>query len=203
VRLKPGVVATLDGKPVDTAELLPDSPKGQLILGDFTLAVHASGGRLAIRLRDKNCKLRRDFTALNWFPIDSSYRVTARFVSYNPPKSIKTQNLAGDTAKLVSPGFVMFSLGSSEYRLEAVLNDPHKANLFLVFRDFTSGAETYPAARFLDTDPPSSGSVILDFNKTYNPPCAYNPFTTCPLPPATNRLRVRIEAGEKKYAGPH
>ena len=203
VRLKPGVAAMLDGKPVETAEIIPDSPKGQLVLGDLTFAVHASGGRLAVRLRDKNCRLRRDFTGLNWFPVDDAYRVTARFVPYDPAKSVEMQNLAGDIVKLVSPGFVTFSLGGSEYRLEAVLDDPHKANLFLVFRDLTSGADTYPAARFLDTDPPSGGSVVLDFNKAYNPPCAYNPFTTCPLPPAANRLRVRIEAGEKKYTGPH
>jgi uncharacterized protein (DUF1684 family) len=202
VRLKPGVAATLNGKPAETGEILPDSPKGQLVLGDLTLAVHASGGRLALRLRDKNCRLRRDFIGLNWFPIDESYRVTARFVPYDPPKSVEMQNLAGDTVKLVSPGFVTFSLGGSEYRLEAVLDDPHKANLFLVFRDLTSGAETYPAARFVDTDPPGGGSVVLDFNKAYNPPCAYNPFTTCPLPPTANRLRLRIEAGEKKYVGP-
>jgi uncharacterized protein (DUF1684 family) len=203
VRLKPGVAATLNGKPVETAEIIPDSPKGQLVLGDLTLAVHASGGRLAIRLRDKNCRLRRDFTGLKWFPVDDSYRVTARFVPYDPPKSVEMQNLAGDTVKLVSPGFVTFSLGGSDYRLEAVLDDPDKTNLFLVFRDLTSAADTYPAARFLDTDPPNGGSVVLDFNKAYNPPCAYNPFTTCPLPPASNRLHVRIEAGEKKYAGPY
>ncbi|MGH9747449.1 MAG: DUF1684 domain-containing protein [Candidatus Acidiferrales bacterium] len=203
VRLEPGVAATLDGNPVETVELVPDSPKGQLALGDFTLAVHASGSRYAIRLRDRNCRLRHEFTGLKWFPIDESYRLTARFTPYDPPKIVEAQNLAGDTVKLTSPGYVTFSLGGSEYRLEAALDDPHKANLFFVFRDLTSRSETYPAARFLDTDAPNAGTVVLDFNKAYNPPCAYNPYTTCPLPPAANRLRTRIEAGEKKYAGPH
>jgi hypothetical protein len=202
-RLKPGVAATLDGKPIETAELLPDSAKGQLVLGDLTLAVHASGSRVAIRLRDKNCRLRSEFTGLTWFPVDESYRVTARFTPYDPPKKIEMQNLAGDTVMLTSPGFVTFSLGGAEFCLEAVLDDPQKGNLFLVFRDLTSSSETYPAARFLDTDPPNGGAVVLDFNKAYNPPCAYNPYTTCPLPPLANRLRTHIEAGEKKYLGPH
>jgi uncharacterized protein (DUF1684 family) len=203
VHLLPGVAATLGGKPVVNAELLPDSPQGQLVVGDLTLLVHASGGRFAIRVKDPNCRVRREFTSLHWFPIDESYRVIARFVPYDPPMKVEMQNLAGDTVGLTSPGYVTFSLRGMEYRLEAVLDDPHKPNLFLVFRDLTSNAETYPAARFLDTDPPKDGAVVLDFNKAYNPPCAYNPYTTCPLPPAANRLRTRIEAGEKKYNASH
>jgi uncharacterized protein len=203
VHLQPGVAATLDGRPVVTAELVPDSTQGQLVVGDLTLLVHASGGRFAIRVKDQNCRVRREFTGLRWFPVEESYRVTARFVPYDPPMNVEMQNLAGDTVKLTSPGYVTFSLSGAEYRLEAVLDDPHKPNLFLVFRDLTSDTETYPAARFLDTDPPKDGAVVLDFNKAYNPPCAYNPFTTCPLPPAANRLRTRIAAGEKKYNASH
>jgi len=201
--LKPDVAALLDGKPIETVELLPDSQQGRLVLGDLSLTIHRSGDRLAVRLRDKNCKLLREFVGLSWFPIDESYRVTARFTPNDPPKAIETQNLAGDTVKLTSPGFVTFTLGGAEYRLKAVLHDPNKANLFLIFRDLTSRNETYPAARFLDTDAPKDGVVVLDFNEAYNPPCAYNPFTTCPLPPQSNRLPVRIAAGEKKYLGPH
>ena len=207
VHVKPGVAATLEGKPVETSEMppdsAPDSKKVQLVLGDITLQVHASGGRFAIRVRDKKCRLRREFTGLRWFAVDESYRVTARFTPYDPPKNVELQNLAGDTVKLTSPGYVEFSLHGAAFRLEAFLDDPHKANLFLVFRDLTSSAETYPAARFLDTDAPVDGSVVLDFNKSYNPPCAYNPYTTCPVPPIANRLRTRIEAGEKRYTGPH
>ena len=208
LHLNPGVVATLDGKSATATsepfpELLPDSPKAQLALGDFTLLVHKSGDRFAIRVKDKNCKLRRDFTGLHWFPINESYRVIARFTPYDPPKNVEMQNLAGDTVKLTSPGYVTFSLNGADFRLEAVLDDPQKANLFLVFRDLTSNTETYPAARFLDTEAPKDGIVVLDFNKAYNPPCAYNPYTTCPVPPESNRLHTRIEAGEKKYNAAH
>ena len=71
--------------------------------------------------------------------------------------------------------------------------------LFYIFRDLTTGKETYPAGRFLYSDGPKDGHVVLDFNKAYNPPCAFTEFATCPLPPKENRLAVRIEAGEKKY----
>jgi uncharacterized protein len=80
-----------------------------------------------------------------------------------------------------------------------VLDDPGSKDLFFVFRDLTAGKETYGAGRFLDTAPPQDGKVVLDFNKAYNPPCAFTPYATCPLPPAENKLAVRIEAGEKKY----
>jgi uncharacterized protein (DUF1684 family) len=92
---------------------------------------------------------------------------------------------------------VTFSLGGKEYRLDA--EDNGDGTLFIVFRDLTSKTETYQASRFLDTDAPKDGSVELDFNKAYNPPCAYNPYTTCPLPSPGNRLQVEIPAGEKRY----
>ncbi|HWF04437.1 MAG TPA: DUF1684 domain-containing protein, partial [Candidatus Angelobacter sp.] len=94
-------------------------------------------------------------------------------------------------------GYVTFSLGGKEYKLDT--NNDATGNLFIVFRDLTSKTETYQAARFIDTNPPKDGKVDLDFNKAYNPPCAYNPYTTCPLPSAGNRLPVEIPAGEKRY----
>ena len=206
--IKPGVVATMNGKPVDTAELLPDSRLGhtrpsdaRLVLGSLTLWVHASGDRYTIRLRDPNSALRRDFHGLTWFSIDESYRVVARFVAYDQPKQVPIQNLAGDSLELPISGYVIFSLHGQELRLDA---QPDKdGGLTFVIRDLTSGKETYAAARFLDTDAPKDGKVILDFNEAYNPPCAYNPYTTCPLPPPGNRLRTRIEAGEKMYRRDH
>jgi len=206
VRLIPGVEAYFAGQRVAAGaaiELVANAPDSQITLGGLTLAVHSSGDRLSIRLRDMNCRLLHEFTSLRWFPWDARYRVTARFTPYNPPKAVEAQNLAGDIVKLTSPGFVTFKLAGAEYRLEAALDDPQKPNLIFVFRDLTSRDETYAAARFLDADPPKGGAVLLDFNKAYNPPCAYNPYTTCPLPPPANRLQVRIPAGEKKYLGPH
>jgi len=195
----------LDGKPVhgDVA-MLPDSDdKGPSVLtiGDLTLLVHASGARLGIRLKDKDSRLRREFAGLSWFPVDESYRVTAQYLPYASPKEVQIPNILGDVDKMSSPGEVVFTLQGKQLRMEAVQDDPN--SLWFIFRDMTSGKETYGAARFLYSALPANGKVVLDFNEAYNPPCAFNPYTTCPLPPLENRLPVRIEAGEKKYSHGH
>ena len=199
VTISPGVQIKMKGQTVQSAAILPDS-EDRLALGDLSLLVHKSGERYAVRVKDKNSKLRKNFAGVSWFPIDEHYRVTAKFVPYDPPHELEIQNLAGDTLKIPSPGYAEFTLAGEQYRLEAIA----QANgLNFIFRDLTSGKETYPAARFLDTPAPTNGQLILDFNEAYNPPCAYNPYTTCPLPPPQNRLRIRIAAGEMMYKGTH
>jgi uncharacterized protein len=195
--IQPGVVATMNGKRIETAALRADTPD-QIALGDLKLLVHASGDRYAIRLKDKNSTLRKNFAGLRWFPVDESYRVTGRFVPYDKPKTAVVQNIMGDTGTIAIPGYVAFMLHGQQLRLDA---EQDGSDISFVFRDLTSAKETYGAARFLDTTLGSGGQVILDFNEAYNPPCAYNPFTTCPLPLPQNRLRVRIPAGEMKYPG--
>jgi uncharacterized protein (DUF1684 family) len=199
--INPGVIVTLNGKPVQTAELRPDSKQDRLVLGDLTLYVHASGDRLAIRMKDKNSKIRKEFTSLKWFPIDETYHVVARFAPYSPPKQLHSQNVLGDPIKMDIIGYLDFSLHGRQFRFEVEPNS--KGGFFIVFRDLTAGKETYPASRFIDTEPPKDGpngkNVDLDFNEAYNPPCAYNPYTTCPLPLPGNRLKIAIPAGEKLY----
>lgn len=195
VHVKPGINATMRGAKVTTAEMKPDSDD-RLVMGDLTLYVHASGERYAIRLKDKNSMLRRDFTGLHWFPVDPAYRVVGHFVPYAKPKTEMIENVMGDVDQEQIPGYVEFTLKGQKLRLESALDG---ADFEFVFRDLTSGHETYGAARFLDTVLGKDGSVVMDFNEAYNPPCAYNPYTTCPLPPPQNRLAVRIEAGEKSY----
>ena len=197
VHVNPGVPITLNGKPVETAELVPDSKQHRLVLGDLSLYVHASGERFAIRLKDKNSKLRREFTGLHWYPVNVTYRVTAKYVPYPSPRRVAIETVLGDREHLTLAGYAAFLLNGQEYRLEAEQDE--SGNLFIVFRDLTSARDTYQAARFLDTDPPKDGTVVLDFNEAYNPPCAYNPYTTCPLPAPGNRLRLEIPAGEKRY----
>lgn len=197
VHVNPGVSITMDGKAVEEAELPPDSTQHRLVIGSLVLYVHASGERFAIRMKDKNSRLRREFAGLHWYPVNEAYRFQARYVPYDPPRPVAIQNMIGDTDKISIVGYVSFQLNGQEYRLDAEKDD--SGNLFIVFRDLTSSKDTYPAARFLDTDPPMNGSVEVDFNKAYNPPCAYNPYTTCPLPSPGNRLRVEIPAGEKRY----
>jgi hypothetical protein len=200
VHVSPGVALLLKGKAADGAQLQSDADDAVpdvLTIGDLTLFVHASGERYGIRVKDKNSKIRKEFTGTQWYPIDEAYRVMGRYVTYDSPKGAEVPNILGDTEKVSFAGYVTFSLRGQEYRLDAEV--VKSGGLFIVFRDLTSGKETYPAARFLDTEPPKDGSVLLDFNQTRNPPCAYNPYTTCPLPSPGNRLRVEIPAGEKIY----
>src|SRR5436190_954580 len=125
----------------------------------------------------------------------------ARFEPYEPAHRLKIVNILGMEEDAVSPGAVLFTRDGREWRLDTVLESPGDKELFIMFADETSGRETYGAGRFLYIPLPEGGRAPLDFNKAYNPPCALNDFATCPLPPPQNRLKLRVEAGEKKYAG--
>jgi uncharacterized protein len=187
------VASRFDG---GTRELRPDTddfvPSGRL-----RLYLIERGGRMGIRLKDPQSSYLREFHGIDYFPPREGYRVVARFVP--DPKKVPITNILGQTEPEDSPGYVVFQLQGREYRLRPVIDDPSSPDLFFIFRDLTSEHETYGAGRFLDTPPPQNGQVVLDFNKAYNPPCAFTPYATCPLPPKENRLPVRIEAGEKKY----
>ena len=201
VKAAEGVTFQLDGKTLTTAELKSDvpGPADRLSLGsDLQFWVHNSGDRLSIRLRDQKSALRTDFAGLSWFPIDPAYKVEATYSPFDKPKMVDVASLVGDTDKTPIPGIVTFRLNGQEYKLEPFA-EPGDAQFWFVFRDLTSQKETYPAARFLYAPAPVNGKMILDFNKAVNPPCAYNPYTTCPLPTEQNRLRTRIEAGEMRY----
>ena len=197
VRLEPGVQVTLlDGRPFPGGEIKGDgegSPD-RLMLGDVQVWVHQSGDRLAIRVRDRNSPLRKSFTGMKWFPIDPAYRVEATFTAYPSPKAFQVPNLLGDIDRMTAPGRVTFTLQGKEHRMTAFEDE---GELWFVFRDVTSGETTYPAARFLYTPLPKDGKVVLDFNRAENPPCAFNPYATCPLPPPENRLTVAVAAGEQ------
>ena len=193
-----GVTFELNGKPVTKMELKSDvpGPADRLMLGtDLQFWVHNSGQRLSIRLRDQNSVLRKEFTGLTWFPIDPAYRVEATYTPFDQPQIVDVASLVGDSDKTPIPGLVKFTLKGQDYALEPFA-EPDDPQFWFVFRDLTSQKETYPAARFLYAPAPVNGKMILDFNKAVNPPCAYNPYTTCPLPTEQNRLRTRIEAGE-------
>ena len=196
-RAEPGVEVLQHGEKVHTASLGVGAASDALRIGRLSLWVHTSGQRFALRLRDPDYPLRKTFTGLRWFPIDAAYRVEARFEPYERPKSVTMLNILGDLERFQSPGQVVFELHGQTVRLEPVVGGPNE--LFFVFRDATSGRQTYGAARFLHAPLPRDGRLVLDFNTAYNPPCAYNPFTTCPLPTRQNRLRLRIEAGELAY----
>jgi uncharacterized protein len=201
LRLEPGVEATIEGKPVTgEVELKPDTsgePDVVALGARLQMFVIQRGDRYGIRMKDLESQLRKDFKGLKWFPISERWRVTARFEAYTPPKSIEIPNILGQVESMQCPGAAVFSVDGHELRLEPVVEDPNDPSLFFIFRDGTTGKETYPAGRFLYTEMPKDGQVVLDFNKAYSPPCAFTPFATCPLSPPQNRLAVRVEAGEQ------
>jgi uncharacterized protein len=165
-------------------------------IGELVMTIIERGDKIGVRLRDPNAETRRDFTGCKWFAADAAWRVRGKWVDYAKPKKIAITNILGMTDQEDSPGYAEFTLKGQSIRLEPVSED---GGLFFIFKDATSGKTTYGAGRFLDTDLPKSGELELDFNKAYNPPCAFTAFATCPLPPKQNVLTAAIEAGEKKY----
>lgn len=201
VRFAEGVEGSVDGTPMKAAQLHADSSgKAEVVsLGPLRMHVIERGGRLAIRLKDMNAAARRAFTGLNWFPVDEGFKVRARFVSYPELRPLLVPNVLGQVEKMPSPGYAVFEMGGREHRLEGVFEEPGATELFFIFKDKTSGQETYPAGRFVYSSLPRDGSLLLDFNKAYNPPCAFTEYATCPLPPKQNWLETRIAAGELRH----
>ena len=182
--------------PIDLRDDTTPAPD-ELAIGDVRLVVHPSGDTRSIRVRDPNGTEAKGFLGFTWFPIDTKYRVTGRFIADDKPGKAKVLNTYGDVDEYATEGVVEFSLDGQTLRLRPFTTRPKR--FYFVFRDASSGHETYEAARFLYADLADDGTAVLDFNQAYNPPCAFNPFTTCPIPLAENRLTVKILAGEKAY----
>lgn len=209
-----GVPITADGSPLHgEVRLNPDGPGGGTKLGydqgKGQITAIKRGQRLALRVRHADAPARRDFAGLDFFPADEGWRVQARFVPHPAGKTLPIVNVLGEVTDNPNPGYVVFEKDGREWRLEA-LGDSAKG-LNLMFQDQSTGRLTYGVGRYLHTDPVAAdGTVTLDFNRAYNPPCAYTEFATCPLPPPENRLawqdsngqraRLAVLAGEKKYA---
>jgi uncharacterized protein (DUF1684 family) len=171
--------------------------------GDASFIVIKRGGRDALRVRDALAPTRTGFTGIDHFPVDPQWRFQAKFTPHPAGQTMDIVNILGMVEPTPNPGTLTFSKDGQQYTLEA-LDDTGDGQLFVVFADGTSGHETYPAARFLYTDPAGpDGTTVLDFNKAYNPPCAFTTFSTCPTPPLSNRMKLRIEAGEKKPRKPN
>jgi uncharacterized protein (DUF1684 family) len=199
LKVADGVEAKCDGKPVSTMDLVSDE-KGkptEIRVGSQMFYLIRREDRFGIRLKDNQSKARVEFKGQNWFPVNESYRVPARLEALPEPKELMVPNVLGGHFKMESPGLLRFALQGKEYSLQPVLQDD--GSLFIIFRDASNSGETYSAGRFLNADKPVDGKTTLDFNKAENPPCAFTPFATCPLPPEGNDLAVAIKAGEKRY----
>lgn len=198
VKFAPGVNAVIAGKPTTTAELQPDTADSPTVveLGNLRLHVIIRGERVGIRLKDLDSDAVRQFRGAQFFPLDLSYRVTATFLPSDGKQTVEVPNVLGDVSPTPIAGTAVFKLNGQELRLTDLGGDAAKG-LFFVFSDPTSKTDTYPGGRFLKTGPVTNGTVVLDFNRAYNPPCAVTPYATCPLAPKENRLSVAIPAGEE------
>jgi uncharacterized protein (DUF1684 family) len=197
---QPDAPVSIDGQVVRAPVDLTDDgePKAdELAVGDIRLVVHRSGERKSLRVWDPGGELARGFLGFTWFPIQMDYRVTGRFIPDKAAREMQVVNTFGDLDTYKTEGVVEFTLNGQTIRLRPFTTRPKR--FYFVFRDASGGKETYAAARFLYSDLRDDGTTVLDFNQAYNPPCAFNPFTTCPIPLPENRLGMKILAGERAY----
>src|SRR3954467_4411115 len=198
LKVENGVEAQSDGKNiVGPVELVSDE-KGkptEIRTGTQTFFLIKREERYGIRLKDTNSEARRNFSGLHWFPVDETYKVTARLEPGTEAKELKVPNVLGGFFKMKSAGRLKFTLEGKEQSLQTVEEDD--GSLFLIFGDQSNEKETYKSGRFLYADKLVNGETVLDFNKAENPPCAFTPCATCPLPPPGNKLAVDINAGDQ------
>ena len=210
--LDPASGATIDGKAVTEAALVDDMHSADaepttVRFGKASFYVIERDGRKALRVKDEDAEARRHFLGIDYFPIDDSWRIEADWVPFVPAHDLAMGSVIGTIDTVKVPGKAVFQRDGHTFELLPYQEEPG-GELFFVLADRTSGKQTYGAARFLYAALPAGGldhpgKVVLDFNKAYNPPCAFTSFATCPLAPPENRLDVAITAGEKKYRGDH
>lgn len=153
------------------------------------------GAQVGIRIKDTNSLALQNFTGRHWFPVNIDYQVLAKFTAHDKNKPMSIENSIGTLTTISNPGTVEFDLHGERCVLEAFQETPDQ--LWLMFRDSTSGDTTYPAARYLKVPFSGGAELTLDFNQAYHPPCAFTDFATCPFPPRQNWLPVAIQAGER------
>lgn len=192
-----GVSMAINGKPLDGAAGLhvakSPAPSDRLSVGDFSFAIRPVGEDFYLLLQDSKSAFLRDFKGCTWFPIDPGFRIEAQFLPYEQKEKVPVAFTSGENQTFTAGGDVMFQVAGQMMRLKTFETS---GGLLVMFRDQTSGKETYGGGRFLAAPAPQGGKTTLDFNKAYSPYCAFDPYAVCPVPPHENRLPVRIAAGE-------
>ena len=202
----PGVGAMIDDMPIEGEVALPADSSGEAVRvtfrgGKANFQVIERGGKFGLRVRDVEAPTLTGFTGIERYPVDAGWRYEARWVPHEEGRSIDIATVLNTIEPMPNTGTIEFEREGKTHRLEVV--DEGDGALFVIFADRTNAKETYGAGRFLYADPLDAEHVVIDFNKAYNPPCALNAFSTCPLPPPENRLDLAVTAGEKRYHGPH
>jgi len=205
VAVASGVDARVDGQVQSSTVLKLGEGKIKPTLvsvGTVSFFVIERGGKKALRVKDSASPRRTHFLGLDYYPVDPTWRIEARWVAFDPPREVPITSMLGHVSPESVPGKAVFERDGKTYELLPI-DEGADEPLFFVISDATSGKETYPAARFIYAERPRDGKIILDFNRAENPPCAFTPFATCPLPPKENRLPFAVTAGEKNYRGGH
>ncbi len=192
-----GPAVTVDGKPVSGTVALSASDENPSVVraGSVSFFTIQRGDRFGIRARDSNSALLKNFKGMRYFPVSAAFDFrTAKFVK--DQKKIPILNVIGQTDLEDSPGYVEFAYQGKTYHVRPIFEGD---SLFFLFKDPTNRTQTYQAGRMLNTPLPKDGTVDLDFNRSYNPPCTFTPYATCPLPPKENDLTIPIVAGEMRF----
>lgn len=199
-----GVDVSVGGEPVTGRIELHDDRSQAPTLVDFDgglgqFGIIRRGGRQAVRVRHMEAPSRASFSGVDYWPVDRGWSVQAHFRPHPPGRSLEVPLIVGGVETVANPGLVEFERDGQLFALEAM--DDGDGGLLVIFADRTSGHGSYGGGRYLDVAMPGAdGRVVLDFNRAYNPPCAFTNHATCPLPPPGNRLDLAIPAGEKAHA---
>lgn len=191
----------VDGKDTDIGETYTinqgqyDGELPLVNIGTVTFFAIEREGEFYARIRDTNSANRANFTGRKWFPTSTDHRVVATFTPHAAKRVVEVETSKGTISKLQNLGYVEFDLLGETRRLEAF--ETTGKRLWFIFKDSTSGKQTYGAGRFLYAPILDDGTVDLDFNKAYHPPCAFSEYAMCPFPPPENALRIPVEAGER------
>jgi len=191
---------SINGKSLKQAELVADNQGEPTLVSSDRLSFYTIfRGSYALRIKDSQADALLNFQGVENYPIDTSWRIEGRFIQATEGESIEIANVLGQISESPVFGTFEFDLGGKTYSLLG-LGTETSEDLWFIFSDRTSGRGTYGAGRFLYSDGmPEGGHLTVDFNKAYNPPCAFNPYSTCPLPPQRNRMDLVVKAGEKDY----
>lgn len=179
------------------ATLKPDTSgePSYLFLDDIRFGLIERAGQLAVRVWDPQSPVRTGFSGRQWFDLNEDAIVVARIRPFDPPKKVMVEDVVGLQREGQMDAVLAFTWGDESLSLQAEHIEDH--SYYIIFRDATAGESTYPAGRYLVTEVAEGDQVRIDFNKAYNPPCAFTAFATCPLPQPENILPVKIAAGEQ------
>ncbi len=201
VEIEDGLDITVDGQPAREALIYSKEMDDTPVMEWESLnwyVIERSGG-YAIRLRDREHPMLSQFSGIDRYPVSADWRVKADFIPFDTPKNLTVPNYIGEPTQEQILGALEFEINGETHRLYPIA-DRLDERFFVIFADETNRTETYSGGRFVYTDPPDENNIVyIDFNKSYNPPCVFSEFATCPLPPPENRLSLAIEAGELEF----